>query len=485
MNKLVSKIFSNNPHIAVIGDLMLDEFLYGNSTKVSPEAPVPVVKSTHKKLFLGGAGNVVRTLVSLGSNVDLYSVLGNDEDSSIVKKLLNELKVDISNLHFLNDRCTTKKTRIISSRQQMLRIDNEEEENISLETEELIFRNLKKNINTYDVILISDYGKGLLTNDLIKKIIYLCNTNNTKVMIDPKGNDFAKYSNSFLLTPNKKEITEALNVKIQDNDSILKALDILKDKYNINVPLITLSEDGIAFLNNNGLSIYPTSAKEVFDVTGAGDTVLASLGFAISNNLSIDDAVCFANICAGIVVQKIGTSSPTISEVKEAFNSPMKPELDSKIKSVDEIEDIVKIIRDKNESIAFTNGCFDILHIGHIKYLEMASKLSDKLIVGVNSDNSVRNLKGESRPYNSDYERMFLISALSFVDYVVLFNEDTPINLISLVKPDILVKGGDYKISEVVGSEYAKEVKIIDFVKDRSTTNLVNKIKEVECNLKK
>jgi len=473
---MLEKLTNPNPHILVIGDLMVDTYLWGDSSRISPEAPVQVIDIKKETKVLGGAGNVVNNLRSLKAKVSVMSVIGNCEISNDLIKLLTEINVDCSLLIRDEKRVTSKKTRIISSKQQVVRFDIESTENINQNFEKELVNRLKKKIREFDLIILSDYGKGVLTNSLTKEIISISNREKIKVIADPKGSDYGKYKNSFLLTPNKKEACEATNIEIIDEDSLYLCLHKLKERCNLQVSLITLSEDGIGLLDNK-LRIHPTVAREVFDVTGAGDTVISSLGYALANNLNIDDAVKFSNLAAGVVVGKIGSATASLDEIFEYESSLHLSECEEHIKDKENIKSIVNKAKSKNKRVVFTNGCFDIIHVGHVKYLSQAKKLGDILIVGLNSDDSIRKLKGKTRPINLLKDRACVLGSLESVDYVVPFNDETPSNLIKYIKPDVLVKGSDYKGKDIAGAEFVSEIILIDFINGKSTSNIIKKIK--------
>jgi len=467
---------NSKPNILVVGDLMIDHYLWGSCNRISPEAPVQVVDIQRETTVLGGAGNVINNLKVLGADVSAISVIGDDEVGIELLDMLNKIGVDSSNIVKQNGRKTSKKSRVIATNQQILRYDKESKDEITQNSQELIINSLEKTIQKYDAIILSDYGKGVLTNSLCQKIISLANKNSIKVLVDPKGEDFSKYSGAYLLTPNKKEAQLATKIDIKDNDSLKEALLSLKKEADLTISLITLSEDGIAIFDDE-LKIFPTVAKEVFDVTGAGDTVIASIAFALSSNKSIDESIKFANLAAGVVVGKIGSATVSIDEIVEYEASLHKSQSDAHIKTFDEIKAIVKRYKENNKKVVFTNGCFDILHVGHVKYLQIAKSFGDVLIVGLNSDKSVKRLKGPTRPINSEEDRAYLLAALEAVDFVVPFEDDTPYELIKMIKPDTLVKGGDYKGKEVIGTEFANELKLVDFVDGKSTTKTIEKIK--------
>ncbi|MCG3719226.1 D-glycero-beta-D-manno-heptose-7-phosphate kinase, partial [Aliarcobacter butzleri] len=446
------RMLSRKPNILVIGDLMIDHYLWGSCDRISPEAPVQVVNVKKESSVLGGAGNVINNLFTLGATVDVISVIGDDNVANELKSLLEKIKISTSNLIVENNRKTSKKSRLIASQQQVLRYDMESIDDINEESHKKIVSNLEKNIKKYSSIILSDYGKGVLTTKLTQDIINIANKNSVKVLVDPKGKDYSKYKGSYTLTPNKKEAQEATNIDIKDENSLINALKNLKEKCDLEVSLITLSEQGIAIFDEN-LTIKPTVAREVYDVTGAGDTVIASIAFALGNDLNINEAVSFANLAAGVVVGKLGSATTTLDEIYEYESSLHKSNSNSHIKTFEEIEKLASKLHSLGKKIVFTNGCFDILHVGHVKYLEEARSYGDVLILGLNADSSVKKLKGESRPINNQDDRAYILASLESVDYVVIFEEETPYELIKLIKPHVLVKGGDYEGKDVVGQD--------------------------------
>jgi len=475
----MDRIRNKKPHIAVIGDLMIDHYIWGSCDRISPEAPVQVVNVSKESSVLGGAGNVINNLKSLGAEVSIFSVVGDDENAKEMEKLFSHGSFE--NVTFIREphRRTTKKSRIIASNQQVIRYDDETVENISLASQVALLEALEKELFHFDIILLSDYGKGVLTSTLTQDIISLAKNMNKSILVDPKGSDYSKYSGATLLTPNKKEAILATGIDIVDDKSLNKSLTKLKTDLDLDYSIITLSEDGIGLLDDE-VNVIPTVAREVFDVTGAGDTVLASLGIAMASGFSVVEACEFANKAAAVVVAKVGSATVTLNEVEEYEHSLNQGQSESKIKNFEQIERIAKRLREQGRKIIFTNGCFDILHRGHATYLQKAKELGDILILGLNSDESIRRLKGENRPINNLEDRAFLIGALESIDFVVPFTEDTPYELIKLVKPNVLVKGADYEGKEVVGSDIADEVVLIEFVDGKSTTSLIEKINKGE-----
>jgi D-beta-D-heptose 7-phosphate kinase/D-beta-D-heptose 1-phosphate adenosyltransferase len=464
-----------SPKILVVGDLMIDHYLWGSCERISPEAPVQVVNIERESAVLGGAGNVINNLSTLCATVDVISVVGGCKISDELKTLLTKINVNTEHLVTQKDRITSKKSRIIASQQQVVRYDHESTDEISNESQNKILSIFKEIITDYDIVLLSDYGKGILTSNLTQSLITIANKNNKKVLVDPKGLDYSKYKGAYLLTPNKKEASEATRINITDNASLTCAIKKLKDECDLDVSLITLSEQGVAIYDDE-LRTHPTVAREVFDVTGAGDTVLASLGFALACEYKIDVAVEFANLAAGVVVGKIGSATATLNEIIEYESSLNKSTSAEHIKTLSEITTLSTELKARGKKIIFTNGCFDLLHAGHVRYLETAKSFGDILILGLNSDRSVTALKGEDRPINIELDRAYILAALEAVDFVVVFDEDTPYDLIKAVKPHVLVKGGDYEDKDVVGQDIVDELKLVQFVDGKSTTHTIEKI---------
>jgi len=470
----------SKPNILVVGDLMIDHYLWGSCERISPEAPVQVVDIAKETTVLGGAGNVINNLKALGADVSVSGVIGDDDNGRELVTMLDAINVNSDNLIIQNGRKTSKKSRIIAVSQQILRYDKESKDNITEVSVAKILETLQESISKYDMVILSDYGKGVLTPELCQGVISLAKERDIKVLVDPKGSDFSKYRGAYLLTPNKKEAQLATGIEINDEQSLKEALLKLKSECDLGISLITLSEDGIATYDGE-VKVFPTVAKEVFDVTGAGDTVIASIAFALSAGKNIEETAAFANLAAGVVVGKIGSATVTIDEIEEYEASLHKSTSDAHIKTFDEIAEIVKRYKANGKRVVFTNGCFDILHVGHVKYLQIAKSFGDLLIVGLNSDASVSRLKGPTRPINTAEDRAYLLAALEAVDFVVPFSEDTPYELIKMIEPDVLVKGGDYEGKTVVGTEFAGELKLVDFVDGKSTTKTIQKIQGSTC----
>jgi len=468
------------PNILVVGDLIIDNYLWGSCERISPEAPVQIIDVSKEVTVLGGAGNVAHNLKTLGADVTVCSVIGDDDSGKELLEMFQKIEVNTQNILIQQKRKTSKKTRLIAVGQQIVRYDKETKDAISQNSTEQLLELLSKTIQKYDAIILSDYAKGVLTPQLTQGIIALAKSVNVKVLVDPKGEDFSKYRGAYLLTPNKKEAMLATNIEIKDEQSLEKALLKLKIECELDVSLITLSEDGIATYTDK-VQKFPTVAKEIFDITGAGDTVIASIAYALSLGKNIEETAKFANLSAGVVVGKVGSATVSLAEIEEYKATLHKSNSDAHIKNFKEISEIVQHHRMNGKRVIFTNGCFDILHIGHVKYLQIAKSFGDILIVGLNSDSSVSKLKGPTRPVNIAEDRAYLLAALEAVDFVVPFEEETPYNLIKMIKPDVLVKGGDYKGKKVVGSEFAKELQLVDFVDGKSTSKIIEKIEGNIC----
>jgi D-beta-D-heptose 7-phosphate kinase/D-beta-D-heptose 1-phosphate adenosyltransferase len=440
---------------------------------------VQVVDIDRESSVLGGAGNVLNNLITLGARVDACSVIGEDAIGGELLGLLDAGGIDRKMVLTQPERKTSKKSRLIASHQQVIRFDKESKEDISAASEAALLLLIEARIAGYDAVLLSDYKKGVLTPGLTQAVIALAKKAGKPVLVDPKGDDYGKYSGATLITPNKKEAAIASRIEIKDHASLLEAGETLKKSLNLDACVITLSEEGMAIFEETMTRIDAT-AKEVYDVTGAGDTVLATLGFAVASGMPLIEAARMANSAAAVVVGKLGSATVTIDEIIAYEGAVHHCEISEKIQSFAQIEGTIRELKNSGKKVVFTNGCFDILHRGHVEYLKLSKKEGDVLVVGLNSDASVRRLKGESRPVVCEEDRAYILAALGIVDFVVIFEEETPYELIKAVRPDILTKGADYESKTVVGSDIAGEVKLIRFVDGRSTTSTINKIKASE-----
>jgi D-beta-D-heptose 7-phosphate kinase/D-beta-D-heptose 1-phosphate adenosyltransferase len=464
----------------VIGDLMLDEYLWGKAERISPEAPVQVVEVNREDLRLGGAGNVVHNLVALGCSVSVCSVIGADENGALLRRAFEAKGVDLEGLFEETERRTSKKTRVIAANQQIVRIDRETKSPIGADSQKGMLGYLAACSSRFDVIIVSDYLKGVLTPEVLAAVCRTGRTLGIPVVVDPKGNDYAKYRGATLLTPNRKEAEIASGVAITDLPSLEQAATGLLADLALDALLITRSEAGMSLFPAKDAAVHiPTVAREVFDVTGAGDTVISVLSLGLACGLPLADAAWIANVAAGIAVGKLGTSTVSPQEIVAEVGHGLK-DSDAKIKNLDVLAHLMAQERSRGKQVVFTNGCFDLLHVGHVKYLQKARELGDLLIVGLNSDASVKRLKGELRPLIEESERAHILAALDCIDYVVLFDEDTPLRVIEALAPAVLVKGGDYSVEEVVGRELVEagggRVELIQFVDGRSTSRIIEKI---------
>ena len=468
------KALEKKVRITVIGDVMLDRYWHGPTRRISPEAPVPVVKVCEIEERPGGAANVALNMVALGAQVNLISIIGADETGRQLKKMLTQQTV---NCHFITHPTapTVTKLRIISQHQQLMRLDFEDD--LATVADGLLIDALTSEIEQSDALILSDYGKGTLIH--AQELIRIARLNNIPVLVDPKGTDFTRYRGATVITPNLSEF-EAVAGSYKTEEELVHKGHILRGQLNLEALLITRGDQGMTLLKENNFELHLNAyAKEVFDVTGAGDTVIAALAIAYACGESLANAAAIANLAASIVVNKLGATSITMQELYRNMRQNQYIKLG--VLSWQEMKQNILELQSQGESIVFTNGCFDILHEGHVTYLEQAKNLGDRLIVAVNNDQSVARLKGPQRPINAVERRMRVLSALSSVDFVLSFSEDTPIPLLEYLKPDILAKGGDYQsASEIVGHElveaYGGKVKLLDAIPNCSTTEVVNKI---------
>ncbi|MDR0453446.1 MAG: bifunctional D-glycero-beta-D-manno-heptose-7-phosphate kinase/D-glycero-beta-D-manno-heptose 1-phosphate adenylyltransferase HldE [Deferribacteraceae bacterium] len=475
-----NKIYKNldkltEARVLVIGDIMLDKYIFGSVSRISPEAPVPVLKTEKEIKTLGGAANVAHNIAALKAGCALIGVAGNDPDKAALREMLNDLSIDSALIY--SGQKTTAKIRVIGEHQQIVRIDYEDTFEPSPEIYKTILTHIDSRIFQVNAIILSDYGKGFVFADLCRYVITNANSAGKITVIDPKGADWSKYTDATIVTPNIKELGEAAGLNVPNTDEdVAAAGKKIREMYNLKYLVVTRSEKGITIISEKFTLHLPTQAQEVYDVSGAGDTVVAVLAVMLGAGFNIEEAVAAANASAGVVVSKIGTVPITYAELFRVC-SGRKSEAAA---SFDQLLIRLEEARADGKKIVFTNGCFDVLHRGHIDYMRRARKLGDMLIVGLNSDASTKRLKGQSRPINNQNDRAFMLSALECVDHVVVFEEDTPYNLLAQIRPDILVKGGDYESGEVVGREFAGDVVIMDFVYGYSTTSILEKIKNAE-----
>jgi len=465
--------------IAVIGDVMLDRYFWGEVKRISPEAPVPVTKINDMKSTLGGAANVAANLAGLGCKVFMGGVTGDDDNRRILEKIMKVSGIDCKGLVKSKSRRTITKLRVLGGSQQMLRLDFEEPGDLTDKEIQVMEKWLQGLLaKGLDGIVVSDYAKGVCSAAFIQKIIALAKTKKIPVLVDPKGSDWKKYRGCDYITPNVKEMNEAVGENCPNEDvEIVRMARLAAKKFAIKNVVVTRSEKGMTLVGAKQVLHSPATAIEVFDVSGAGDTAAATLLAAIAGGLKADDAVYLANRASGIVVAKVGTYPVHRGELlTDVLEEERKEGRGYRTLSWAEIGELAATWRACGETIVFTNGCFDLLHVGHVTYLEKAKSLGKHLIVGLNSDSSVRKLKGATRPLTHEKDRARVLAALGCVDAVVLFEQDTPTELIKLIRPDILVKGGDYKANEVAGRQYAGRVEILNYEKGYSTTGVVEKV---------
>lgn len=464
----------NTAKVLVVGDIILDQYIYGETNRISPEAPVPVLRVENTEERAGGAANVAINVSSLGVTVKLLGITGQDDSSERLEKILSKQGVDCHFIHCEKFSTITKK-RVLSRHQQLIRLDYEKEKG-SFDTSELVEQYLDL-IESVDVVVLSDYAKGSL--ERIQTLIKYANEKNVMVLVDPKSSDFSIYKSASVITPNLKEFETVVGECKSNDDLIVKAGHLLKE-LELKALLVTRGEKGMTLIQNDQEPVHlKAETHEVYDVTGAGDTVIAVLATALACEYEFDKATALANTAAGLVVEKLGSATVSVDELNNTSSKehhsyvPMERE---------EAQEVINQAKRNGEQIVMTNGCFDILHIGHINYLIKARSLGNRLIVAVNNDDSVKRLKGESRPINSLCNRMAVLAALACVDWVVPFHEDTPEQLIELFKPDILVKGGDYTEEQIAGAKFVRksggDVIVLPFEEGYSTTSILEKIKD-------
>lgn len=461
--------------LLVIGDVMLDRYWHGAASRISPEAPVPVIRVGNQEDRPGGAGNVALNIAALGSATTLIGVVGQDDNAQDLESRLSAAGVYCEFLRSA-DKPTITKLRVISQHQQLIRIDFEN----NFDQADVADLNSMANslMPTAQVLVLSDYGKGALQD--ITALIDLGRKQNIPIIVDPKGTDFQKYSGATLITPNLSEFEAVVGPCAIEEELVSKGLKLIAD-LSLQAMLITRGEHGMTLLRPDSPELHlPARAREVFDVTGAGDTVISVLASAIAAGDGLADATAIANLAAGLAVGKLGTVAISGPELRRAIHAEKNTGLG--VMSAEQLQIAVQDAKAHGEKIVFTNGCFDIIHAGHVGYLSEAKKLGDRLVVAINDDDSVFRLKGAGRPINPAKRRMAVLDGLEAVDWVVNFSEDTPESLLQSLQPDILVKGGDYSLDQVVGGEYVQsyggEVKVLEFLDDCSTSAIMEKMKK-------
>ena len=465
-------------HLLVVGDLMLDSYVWGSVERISPEAPVPVVRVDHKTRSAGGAANVALNLNALGCMVTLVGLVGADENGQQLLEIVQSAGVKTAIVSAPN-RTTTCKTRILGGRQQMLRLDIEDLAEIPLELRNRLVAAAEAQIPGSSAVILSDYGKGLLNEAACRAIIRCADSFGIPVLVDPKGLHYEKYSGCHLISPNRAELAAAVSTDGTDLELLLKKGEVLRSQLRVDALVVTLSELGIALVTSGGIQRFPAVAREVFDVSGAGDTVIATIAAGIAAGLDLEDAMGLANLAAGTVVAKLGTVPVSSEELQAVVASANEMSRAERTCTRETLLNRVAQWRATGRRIVFANGCFDLLHVGHLALLQQAKKEGDCLVVALNTDRSVRALRGAGRPIISEEARVNLVAALPGVDAVVLFDEESPLNLILAIRPNVLVKGADYSEEEVIGANEVKtwggRVALIPLLEGFSTTAILKR----------
>ena len=475
-----------HPRILVVGDLILDRYVWGDAERISQEAPVPLLRADRREHRLGGASSVATMLQALGAEVTLASGVGVDTEAALVRRLLADHAIDDHLVVDLPDRPTTLKERYIGRAQdrhpqQMMRVDYEVRDPIPIDVEKALRDRLRQAVKSADVVLISDYDKGVCTPGLLRALIDDCRKNDVRVIADPiRGRNYARYQGVHCMTPNRLEAQLATGLTIAHPNDALDVGRTLVEQLGMEAALVTLDRDGMALVRSDGRSeIVPTRPRQVYDITGAGDMVLSVVGLCLAAGADYDEAAALGNVAGGLEVEKIGVALLSREEILRDLFNHHQPER-SKRPALPELRAEIQRRQRAGQKVVFTNGCFDILHVGHARLLRQAAALGDFLVVGLNSDGSVRRLKGDSRPINGEEARAELLGSLGCVDAVSIFGEDTPLELIRAILPDILVKGGDYRPEEVVGRDEVEanggELVLIPLVEGHSTTGIAERL---------
>jgi D-beta-D-heptose 7-phosphate kinase / D-beta-D-heptose 1-phosphate adenosyltransferase len=466
--------------VLCVGDVMLDRFVYGGVQRVSPEAPVPVVKVARSQAMPGGAGNVARNMVALGARCHLLTVTGQDEAGDELRVLLGTPPGLTCGAVIDQTRPTTVKTRYVAASQQVLRVDQEVDTPLSSDVAQQLVDQATNLVRDVDVVVLSDYAKGVLTQQVTSAVIAAARAARVPVIVDPKGRDYRKYDGATLVTPNLKELQAVTGVDARSDDAVERAAAALFRHAKVDSVLVTRSERGASYVPRDGAAVHlPTAAREVFDVSGAGDTIVATLAVAMGVGIDPTRAAHLANLAGGVAVGKVGTATVGLRELLEAAHGEERGALLDKLGESEDVITLADRWRDEGRRVGFTNGCFDLIHPGHISLLSQAAAQCDRLIVGLNSDASVRRLKGSERPIQNELARALVIAALRDVDAVVLFDEDTPEALIRMLRPDVLIKGADYAAGDVVGAElvqsYGGRLFLAELTPNQSTTQIVKR----------
>ncbi|MHC4124435.1 MAG: PfkB family carbohydrate kinase [Planctomycetota bacterium] len=477
------------PKILVVGDFMLDVYVYGHALRISPEAPVPVLKIKKTEYSCGGASSVANDIAALGGVPICLGIIGNDQNGKILKDMLLRCGADISGLTIIPQRPTISKKRLIGlaqhrHQQQLFRLDEECDEPIEEKFHKQILSLYEEKLKQCDIVCLQDYNKGLLTDAVCNKMIKLAKHNNKKVIVDPSViNDYLKYKGATLVTPNRYETSIAVGFEIKTYDDASKASKLLLEQLKSQAVVITLDKEGAYLRTKQSDRLIPTLARSVYDVTGAGDVVLATLATALAADFDYETAVQLSNIAGGIEVEKFGVATVTVEElINEIIRQ--KRGKDGKLRSIDSLTKDLDRHRRQGETIVFTNGCFDVVHRGHIEFLRFCKSQGDVVVIGLNSDNSVGQIKGPERPINNQLDRATVLAAMEIIDYITIFDEPEPLTLIKKVKPDVLVKGKDWADKGVIGREFVElsggKVVLADLVEGKSSSATIEKMKSSE-----
>jgi len=496
MYEKLLKIVTNlgSPRVLVVGDFMLDIYTYGDALRISSEAPVPVLKVRNTEYSCGGAGSVSVDLAALGAVPVCLGVTGEDKNGETLKKLLSRAGAETGALITSPERPTTAKQRLIGlaqhrHQQQLFRMDEESTETLPGKSAERIMQLYQQKLSEVDIICLQDYDKGLLSGGLCERMIQLANKAGKKALVDPAFiSDYSKYAGAALITPNRQEAAAAVGFEIETEEDADRAAAYLMDKFNLEAVVITLDKEGAYLKTKQTASLIRTKVRSIYDVTGAGDMVLATLAVALGGDCDYETAVQLANITGGIEVAKFGNQTVTIEEIINEIISRRKGK-DGKVRDADSLARELQWHRSQGQTIVFTNGCFDVLHKGHIELFKFCKSQGDVTVAGLNSDSSVRTIKGPQRPVNNQNDRAAVLAALESVDYVTIFDEPEPLELIKKLRPDVLVKGADWQGKTVVGQEFVEscggKVTLAPLVEGKSSTTVIEKIKSLATKIKK
>ncbi len=479
-----------SPKVLVVGDFMLDVYIYGDALRISPEAPVPVLRVTKNEYSCGGAGSVAADIAELGAVPVCIGIIGDDRNGEILIKKLTEINADITGLITISNRPTISKQRLIGMaqhrhQQQLFRMDEESTEPLSDEQSEKILQLYKAKLPQIDIVCLQDHDKGLLSESLCREMISSAKEENKKIIVDPcLTSDYSKYNGATVITPNRQETSVAVGFEITTAQTAAKAGEILAQNLQLDAVVITLDKEGAFLKTKDKSQIIPTRPRSVYDVTGAGDMVLATLAITLASGCDYETTVQLSNITGGIEVEKFGNKTVTIQEIIDEIVS-QKHATSGKVRTIDSLINELTLHRNKGKAIVFTNGCFDVIHRGHIEYLELCKSQGDLVVIGLNSDSSVKTIKGPERPINNQDDRAVVLAALEMVDYITIFDEPDPLNLIKKVKPDVLVKGEDWSDKGVIGRKFVEsrggKVVLAPLVEGKSSTATIEKMKQLQA----